>query len=140
MKKYVINEIYADGYERIAVIETIEHDVILNVHFIEFDEYLEVGVETKKKQEGDILEGNISIELVTDSEKVYEELNHYQEIPKSSHIKAVIEVLQVIDKYSIYARSSIIRESILIEFEDKVDYKIGDKVMIIGSLEITENE
>lgn len=82
MKKYVINEIYSDGYERFAMIEEVGKDVKINVHFLEYDEYLENSEEPQKKKKGDILEGEISIELVTFSQKVEEDISHHQEIQK----------------------------------------------------------
>jgi hypothetical protein len=48
-------------------------------------------------------------------------LFYHQEIDKSPHIKVIIEVVQIIDKYSIYAFLSILDECILIELEDKVN-------------------
>lgn len=138
MKRYIINEIYSDGYERIAIIKEIGKDVKINVHFLEYDEYLENNEESQKKKKGDILEGNISIELVTFSKKVDKELIYYQEIQKSPHIEAVIEVTQIIDKYSVYALSSVLDGNVLIEFENEVDYKVGERVLIVGSLELSE--
>lgn len=41
MGNYVINEIYSDGYERFAIIEDIGKHIKINVHFLEYDEYLE---------------------------------------------------------------------------------------------------
>ena len=102
MKKYMINEIHSDGYERFATIEEIGQGVKINVHFLEYDEYLENSEESRKKKKGDILEGDISIEQVTFSQKVDEELGHYQRMQKSPHIEAIIEVAQIIDEYSIY--------------------------------------
>ena len=136
MKQYIINAIYADGYERFATIEGIGNDVKLNVHFLEYDEYIENGEEPEKKKKGDILEGDISIELVTVSEKVDKELIHHQAIQKSPHIEAVIEVAQIIDEYSLYAFSSMLDTAILIEFESGVEYKVGDRVLVSGELEI----
>lgn len=137
MKKYVINEIYTDGYERFAVIQESGKDVNLNVHFIEYVEFIENRAESSKKKKGDILEGDLSIELVSSSQKVDKELSYYQKIQKSSHIEAVVEVVRVIDEYSLYALSSILEDSILIEFESAVDYKLGDRILIIGSLEFS---
>lgn len=139
MKKYVINAIYSDGYERFAIIEGIGQDVKLNVHFLEYDEYLEPGEESSKKKKGDILEGDISIELVTVSQKVERDFFHHQEIQKSPHIEAIVEVTQIINEYSIYAFSTILNDNVLIEFESAVDYKIGDRVFLIGSLEMSES-
>lgn len=138
MKKYTINDIYADGYERFAMIEEIGKDVKINVHFLEYDEYLEKSEESQKKKKGDILEGDISIELVTFSQKVDKDLIHHQEIQKSPHIEAIIEVAQIIDEYSVYALSSISGDNVLVEFENAVSYKVGERVLIVGSLELSE--
>ena len=140
MKKYVINEISADGYERFAVIQRSGKDGKLSVHFLEYDEFLENSEESSKKKKGDILEGDLSIELVSSSQKVDEELSYYQKIPKSSHIEAVVEVVQVINECSLYALSSILEDRILIEFESAVNYKEGEKILIIGSLEMDETK
>lgn len=138
MKKYVINEIYSDGYERFAIIEEIGKNEKINVHFLEYDEYLENSEQSQKKKKGNVVEGNISIELVTFSQKIDADISHYQEIQKSPHIKAIVEVIQIIDEYSIYAHSSILDDNILIEFENAVSYKVGERVLIIGSLELNE--
>ena len=138
MQEYVIKEIYTDGYERFATIEGIEHDVKLNVNFYQYDEYLENGEESRKKKRDDILRGYLSIDLVTICQKVNKELFHRQEIKKSPHIEAIVEVAQIIDEYSLYAISSIINDTVLIEFESVVDYKVGDRVFVIGSLKLNE--
>ncbi|MDE7415715.1 MAG: hypothetical protein K2N44_05260 [Lachnospiraceae bacterium] len=137
MKKYIINEIHSDGYERLAVIEEIEKNAKINVHFLEYDEYLENGEESKKKKTGDILEGDISIELVTFSRKTDDGISH-QDIQGSPSIKAVIEITQIIDAYSIYAVSSILDNNILIEFESAINYKAGERILVVGSLELKE--
>lgn len=138
MKKYIINEIYSDGYERFAMVEEVGKDVKITVHFLEYDEYLENSEESQKKKKGDILEGDISIELVTFSQRVDEDLIHHQEIQKSPHIEAIIEVAQIIDEYSVYALSSILDDKVLIELENAVSYKVGERVLVIGSLELSE--
>ena len=45
---------------------------------------------------------------------------------------------QIIDEYSLYAFSSLSDDIILIEFENAVNYIIGDRVFVIGSLELSE--
>ena len=140
MKKYMINEIHSDGYERFATIEEIGQGVKINVHFLEYDEYLENSEESRKKKKGDILEGDISIEQVTFSQKVDEELGHHQRIQKSPHIEAIIEVAQIIDEYSIYAFASLLDENVLIEFENAVNYKVGERISVIGSLDLRGSE
>ena len=136
MEKFVINEIYTDGYERYAVVQVNEQERKICVHFFEYDECLENNKETRKRRIGDLLEGELSISLVCASKKVYEEFDYYQKIPKSSHIEAVVEVVNVVDDYSLKARSSILPENIMIEFETSVDYKVGDRIWVSGSLEL----
>ena len=138
MVSYVISEIYSDGYERFAMIEDVEKNIKVNVHFLEYDEYLESGEKSQKKKKGDTLDGDISIQLVTFSRKADKALIHRQKIQKSPHIEAIIEVEQIIDEYSIYALSTISDRDILIEFENAVSYKVGERVLVIGSLELNE--
>ena len=138
MGSYVISEIYSDGYERFAMIEDVEKNIKVNVHFLEYDEYLESGEKSQKKKKGDTLDGDISIQLVTFSRKADKALIQQKKIQKSPHIEAIIEVEQIIDEYSIYALSTISDRDILIEFENAVSYKVGERVLVIGSLELSE--
>lgn len=140
MGNYVINEIYSDGYERFAIIEDIGKHIKINVHFHEYDEYLESSENSQKRTNGDILDGDLSIQLITFSRKVdvKETLIHFQKIQNSPHIEAVIEATQIIDEYSMYALSTVSDSNILVEFENTVSYKVGDRVLVIGSLELNE--
>ena len=140
MGNYVINEIYSDGYERFAIIEDIGKHIKINVHFLEYDEYLESSENSQKRTYGDILDGDLSIQLITFSRKVdvKETLIHFQKIQNSPHIEAVIEATQIIDEYSMYALSTVSDSNILVEFENTVSYKVGDRVLVIGSLELNE--
>ena len=138
--KYIIKEIYADGYERFAVLEGTDIGKNLIVHFLEFDEYLENGRESEKKKVGDIIEGDMSIDLVTVIKRIDKEIMHEQTIEKSSHIEAIVEICQIVDDYSVYAFSSVSNNEILIEFESAVDYKEGDRIFIAGSLEMNKIE
>ena len=136
MEKYVINEIYAGGYERIAIITSLDCTTNYTVHFLEYDEYIENIAGLQKRKAGDLLEGEISVELVSVAEKVDNEIRHKQTIPKSPHIEAVVQICQVIDAYSVYVNSSISAGKILVDFEHAVDYQEGDIIFIKGSLEM----
>lgn len=140
MKEYEIKEIYSDGYERFAKLEKMDSGENFIIHFLEYDEYLENGQESEKKKIGDIIKGNLSIDLVIVNRKVNMEIMHKQVSEKSSHIEAVVEVSRIVDDYSVYVISSISTDEVLVEFERKVDYKDGDRVFIKGSLEISEFE
>ncbi len=69
------------------------------------------------QEKRDALEGSLSIELVTFSQRVEEELYYNQNIQSFSHINAIIEVIEIIDEYSLYAFSSISNDNIVIEFK-----------------------
>lgn len=135
MIKLEIKNIYADGYERFAEVETFDKKNI-TVHFIEYNEYLNQKKKSELKKIGDVLEGNIRIDLVSNSYKIKDELMFSQPFENSSHIVAVIEVEEVVDDYSLYAKTSICDERILVEFEAKMLYHSGDRVYVEGSLEI----
>lgn len=138
MKEYIISNIYTDGYERIAEIERILDKTNFTVHFLEYDEYLENNDKPKKRKVGDVLKGDILISLVSVNKKVDKEIMHQQTVQKSSHIEAIVQIFQIVDEYSVYAFSSISNSAILVEFENMVNYKEGDKVFIEGSLELVE--
>ena len=63
MMKLKIKNIYADGYERFVSVETFDKKNI-TVHFIEYNEYLNQKEKSKLKKIGDVLNGNIRIDLV----------------------------------------------------------------------------
>ena len=101
---------------------------------------MESSENSQKRTNGDILDGDLSIQLITFSRKVdvKETLIHFQKIQNSPHIEAVIEATQIIDEYSMYALSTVSDSNILVEFENTVSYKVGDRVLVIGSLELNE--
>lgn len=133
--KMIIQNIIADGYERFAVVNTIDNKKLI-VHYIEYSEFLNNNDKTELRNIGDTFVTEIRIDLVSHSYITNNELNFIQEIENSSSIKAIIEVKEVVDEYTIYAKTSICDELILIEFENKMMYKQGDRVYIEGELEI----
>lgn len=136
MKRYIIKEIYADEYDRIGIFESLDTGDNLIVHFFEYDEYLENGKESQKKKIGDVIEGELFIDFVTVHKKIDKEMMHKQTIEKSSYVEAILEVSHIVDTYSLYAFSTLLDHEILIEFEGIMNYKVGDRIYIEGSLEI----
>lgn len=128
-----IIEIYADGYERTAVLDCGGN--IINVHFLEPGEYVAAG-RSLKRQIGDELKGRLYIDKVCTDRPTEENLSHCQPFKMSVHIKAAVEVTGIIDGFSVNARTSVDQDVIQIEFEHSVTYKAGNKVYIEGSLEI----
>ncbi len=141
MRQFTIINLYSDmacEYDRVAKIRDAVDNKELTVHFIEYDEYLEDKKITPKRKQGDLITGNVNIDLISYSRKEEKELIHNQSIPFSPHIEAIIEVSQIIDKFTLIANTSIISEHITINFEDEVDYRVGDKVLVNGSLELCD--
>ena len=137
--RMIIQNIIADDYERFLVVNTIENKKLF-VHYIEYSEYLNDNEKTKIRNVGDILSAEIRIDLVSNSYITNRELDFFQEIDNSSSIKAIIEVKEVIDEYTIFAKTSLCNEVMLIEFENKITYQQNDRVYIEGSLEIEPSE
>jgi len=137
--RMIIQNIISDGYERFLVVNTIENKKLF-VHYIEYSEYLNDNEKTKIRNVGDILSAEIRIDLVSNSYITNRELDFFQEIDNSSSIKAIIEVKEVIDEYTIFAKTSLCNEVMLIEFENKITYQQNDRVYIEGSLEIEPSE
>lgn len=137
-ENFVLTEIYVvDGHERFAGIKRMDaYSEQLTVHFLEYDEYLEDSMVSRKRREGDVLEGKLFIALVTGERKTEGELIYRQPIQLSSHIEAVVQVCQVVDNYSVLAMSTVAEDQILVEFEHAVDYKSGDRIYLEGSLEL----
>ncbi|MCU6754489.1 hypothetical protein [Bovifimicola ammoniilytica] len=134
----VIQNIITDGYERFVVVNIINNKNLI-VHYIEYSEFLEDNEKTALKNIGDIIVSDIKIDLVSNSYITNKKLGFIQEFENSPNIKAIIEVKEVVDEYTIYAQSSLCDESILIEFENKMMYKKYDRVYIEGSLELVDD-
>ena len=133
----IIQNIIADGYERFVEVNTMDSKKLI-VHFIEYSEFLNDNEKTKLKKIGDVLNTDICIDLVSNSYITNDELCFVQEIENSSSIKAVIEVNEVVDEYTVLAKTSLCEAAILIEFESKMEYQQHDRVYIEGSLEVDE--
>lgn len=141
MNKYIILDIiHMDGYERCFRIKEMDGAREYIIHFLEYDEYVERGEKTKKRKEGDIIKGKLYIDYVIESKKVISNMNYRQNINRSPHIEAIVKISELIDGSSVYANSLILDEKILIEFENKINYSIGDMVYVNGSLEMDIEE
>lgn len=137
-ENFVLTGIYAvDGYERFAGIKRMDAcSERFTVHFLEYDEYLEDSMVSRKRREGDVLEGKLFIELVQGEKKTEDELMHRQPIQLSSHIEAIVQVCERVDNCSVLAMSTLAEEQILVEFEYAVNYKRGERIYLEGSLEL----
>ena len=122
------------GYDRFVDAEMEDKNKII-VHFIEYDEYIDDGKKSELRFVGNIIKGKIRIDLVTGSYIKNVELMFEQPHRHSSDIRATVEVKRVVDEFSLYAKTNICDEEILIEFESKVKYSINDRINVFGSLE-----
>ena len=122
------------GYDRFVDAEMEDKSKII-VHFTEYDEYIDDSKNFELRFVGNIIKGKIRIDLVTGSYIKNSELMFKQPYRHSSHIRATVEVKKIVDEFSLYAKTNICDEEILIEFESKVKYGINDRINVFGSLE-----
>lgn len=85
---------------------------------------------------GDSIEGELFIEQVINVQKCDENLFFEQNIKESSHILAVVEVTEVVDEYTVRAKTLIDEDEMNIEFESRVSVDVGDVLKLQGSLEL----
>ena len=76
-----------------------------------------------------------SLKKVNDSCKLY----FIQLLEDSPHIELIVEVITIIDKYEFYVFSTLQKEKLLIEIEEDIDIKIGDKIYLEGELTLMED-
>lgn len=133
MELKIIN-ICTDGYERFVDAETEDKKRII-VHFLEYKEYIDYKKKSELKFVGDIIKGDLRIDLVIVSYIENGELMFEQPHKHSSHIRVIVEVKKTVDEFSLYVKTNICDEDILVEFENKVKYAINDRIYVVGSLE-----
>ena len=133
--EFLILNIWTDGYERVAHIRIANSAKEFFVSFTEYDEYIEIG-KSAKRTIGDKIKGNLKIELVMDFSSSNKELLYYQNISNSPHIKAVVDVINVIDDFSISAYLKDYGTPIIIEFERQIPKQLNGKIELSGELKI----
>ena len=133
--RFSILDIWADGYERIAHIRLINSESEFFVSFIEHDEYINSG-KSIKRTAGTQIEGNLQIEFVNDFSSSDEKPFYCQNIPQSPFIQAVVDVIEVIDNFSIRANLSGYAVPITIEFERRIPKLLSERILIYGELRI----
>ena len=120
--------------EKFLKIMNIENSILLKTSFINGD-YLE------NIKVGDIKNGNLKIWLGHSLKKVNDSCKLYfiQLLEDSPHIELIVEVITIIDKYEFYVFSTLQKEKLLIEIEEDIDIKIGDKIYLEGELTLMED-
>ena len=92
-----------------------------------------------KRKVGDIIEGNLFIAWITEFERTNKELMYVQK-NEYSGIDAVVEITEVINEFTYYAKNSIVDRDIILDMEKDMDLKKGDRIYIEGSLQIELEE
>ncbi|AGX44479.1 hypothetical protein [Clostridium saccharobutylicum] len=137
MNSFKLEEIYGDGYERWAKVTECSSNIENLVHFLEYDEYLENGNNTGKRRKGDIINGNIKIDLVTKYKLIDNAKSGFvQSIDNSSNITAIGKVKEIEDSDTLICSINNLGENIMVEFENDIDIKVGETLEISGSLEL----
>ena len=140
MEKFIIKKIEADFDERWLRVKKIDDGKEFGIYFVEFSEdvFMMNNISMKRKV-GDIIEGNLFISWITEFEKTDEELMYVQK-NEYSGIDAVVEITEVINEFTYYAKNSIVDRDIILDMEKDMDLKKGDRIYIEGSLQIELEE
>ena len=140
MEKFIIKKIEADFDERWLRVKKIDDGKEFGIYFMEFSEdvFMMNNISMKRKV-GDIIEGNLFISWRTEFERTNEELMYVQK-NEYSGIDAVVEITEVINEFTYYAKNSIVARDIILDMEKDMDLKKGDRIYIEGSLQIELEE
>ena len=140
MEKFIIKKIEADFDERWLRVKKIDDGKEFGIYFMEFSEdvFMMNNISMKRKV-GDIIEGNLFISWITEFERTNEELMYVQK-NEYSEIDAVVEITEVINEFTYYAKNSIVDRDIILDMEKDMDLKKGDRIYIEGSLQIELEE
>lgn len=140
MEKFIIKKIEADFYERWLRVKKIDDGKEFGIYFVEFSEdvFMMNNISIKRKV-GDIIEGNLFIAWITEFERTNKELMYVQK-NEYSGIDAVVEITEVINEFTYYAKNSIVDRDIILDMEKDMDLKKGDRIYIKGSLQIELEE
>ena len=140
MEKFIIQKIKADFDERWLRVKKIDDKREFGIYFMEFSEdvFMTNNISMKRKV-GDIIEGNLFIAWITEFERTDKELMYVQK-NEYSGIDAVVEITEVINEFTYYAKNSIVDRDIILDMEKDMDLKKGDRIYIEGSLQIELEE
>lgn len=140
MEKFIIKKIEADFDERWLRVKKIDDGKEFGIYFMEFSEdvFMMNNISMKRKV-GDIIEGNLFIAWITEFERTDKELMYVQK-NEYSGIDAVVEITEVINEFTYYAKNSIVDRDIILDMEKDMDLKKGDRIYIEGSLQIELEE
>ena len=128
MEKFIIKKIEADFYERWLRVKKIDDEKEFGIYFMEFSEdvFMMNNISMKRKV-GDIIEGNLFISWITEFERTNKELMYVQK-NEYSGIDAVVEITEVINEFTYYAKNSIVDRDIILDMEKDMDLKKGDRI------------
>ena len=140
MEKFIIKKIEADFDERWLRVKKIDDGKEFGIYFMEFSEdvFMMNNISMKRKV-GDRIEGNLFIAWITEFERTDKELMYVQK-NEYSGIDAVVEITEVINEFTYYAKNSIVDRDIILDMEKDTDLKKGDRIYIEGSLQIELEE
>ena len=92
-----------------------------------------------KRKIGDIVERNLFISWITEFERTDEELMYVQK-NEYDGIAAVVEITEVINEFTYYAKNPIVNRDIILDMEKDMNLKKRDRIYIEGSLQIELEE
>ncbi|GMK40256.1 hypothetical protein PCCS19_33110 [Paenibacillus sp. CCS19] len=131
-------QMFIDGYERLTQLDVNAINKKLWVHFIQHEEYLEQGEQSKILTVGQYANFEVGIDLASvciEPKYVMTDTNAFiQPIDESSHVIVTANVVDIEDDYSIVCSIKNLGEAILVEFEEKINVGKGERITFKGNL------
>jgi hypothetical protein len=129
----IVTRVVANGYDRLLTIETNGQSVWCS--YFESSEYLEPGERSKFLKSGMSVCFRVTLKLVLKSKLVSDKIcqGMAQNIPDSPHLAAIgrIDERLELDAYSLSVNAA---DSIEVQFEQNVEFDLGDYISVEGEL------
>lgn len=136
MKDYLVLKTESLGNMRFVEALSLERNEHLNVSF---SEYLDVNEETVAEHDvGETMTCDLYILEADVKESASTELSYKQPVLHSPQIEAVVEISEIVDQWTVLAKSALTSENIIIEFSYPQEFPVGSKIQIVGELSFGE--
>ena len=143
LQKYLIIKILeCDEYNRTVLFQDNSGEEFLasfldGVDYNEYQKYELPFLTEKHLRGGDNIIGLLSIVYVINSE-ISKQSDLDMEWITDVVVMATCKVTEIIDEYTLFARTNIVNHDILIQFEGPVTYQKNDVILVKGELQVQE--
>jgi len=132
-----IERVIIDGYERLIRLDVNAIKRKLWVHFIQHEEYLEPGEQSKILIVGQYSNFEVGIDLASvclEPKYVMTDTDAIKPIDESSHVIVTANVVDIEDEFSVVCNIENLGAAVLVEFEEKINVRKGERITFKGNL------